>query len=108
MHDLGDALVHAGFADPVMEMERITLEYSSVDTIARDLKAVGGHNALGARPRGLTSPARWQRMRDKYEAHRRDGALPATYEVVYGHAWKAPPRRIADVRQVIDFQRSTP
>lgn len=103
MHDLGDALVHAGFADPVMEMERITLEYSSVDTLARDLKAVGGHNALGTRPRGLMGRARWQRVRDRYEANRRGGALPATYEVVYGHAWKVAPKRAADGRQVIDF-----
>ncbi len=104
MHDLGDALVHAGFADPVMEMERITIEYASVDAIARDLKATGAHNALAARPRGLTSRARWKRVAEKYEPYRRDGALPASYEVVYGHAWKATPKRVADGRQVIDFQ----
>ena len=104
MHDLGDALVHAGFADPVMEMEVITLEYAEVGDLARDLKATGAHNALPARTRGLTTPRRWTRMAERYEAQRRGGALPATYEIVYGHAWKTAPRRTADGRQVIDFQ----
>ena len=103
MHDLGDALVGAGFADPVMEMETLTLEYASVDAIARDLKAIGAHNALPGRPRGLSGRGRWKKMAERYEASRRDGALPATFEVVYGHAWKVAPRRAADGRQVVDF-----
>ena len=105
MHDLGDALVHAGLAEPVMEMEVITLEYASVESVARDLKAIGAGNALPGRSRGLSGRGRWQRMVDRYERERRNGALPATYEVVYGHAWKVAPRHIADGRQVIDFRR---
>lgn len=104
MHDLGDLLVHGGFADPVMEMELITLEYSTVEAVARDLKAIGAHNSLPDRPRGLCGRGRWQRVAQQYEAHRRNGVLPASYEVVYGHAWKAAPRRTGDGRQVIDFQ----
>ncbi len=104
MHDLGDALVHAGFADPVMEMEVITLEYSRVDDLARDLKASGAHNALADRAHGLTTPRRWKRMADRYESERRGDALPATFEIVYGHAWKTAPRRTADGRQVIGFR----
>ncbi|HXN15070.1 MAG TPA: malonyl-ACP O-methyltransferase BioC [Usitatibacter sp.] len=104
MHDLGDALGHAGFADPVMEMEMVTLEYSSVETMARDLKAIGAHNSLPGRRRGLSGRRRWQRVVEHYEAKRRAGALPATYEVIYGHAWKAAPRRTTeDGRQVIEF-----
>jgi malonyl-CoA O-methyltransferase len=103
MHDLGDALVHAGFADPVMEMDIITLEYATVEAIARDLKAIGAHNALPGRPRGLSGRGHWGRMVERYEAHRREGVLPATYEVIYGHAWKTAPKRSADGRQVIDF-----
>ncbi len=103
MHDLGDSLVHAGFADPVMEMETITVEYASVDSLARDLKGGGGHNALAARDRGLCGRERWRRMVERYERDRRGGALPATFEVIYGHAWKAAPRKTADGRQVIDF-----
>jgi malonyl-CoA O-methyltransferase len=104
MHDLGDSLVHAGFANPVMEMEVITLEYACVEAIARDLKAIGARNSLPGRPRGLAGRERWRRVIERYEAHRRNGILPATYEVIYGHAWKAPPRRAADGRQVIDFR----
>lgn len=108
MHDLGDALVHAGFADPVMEMERITVEYDSVIAIARDLKALGAVNSLPARARGLPGRRRWQRMTDAYERFRRGGVLPATWEVVYGHAWKVPPKRLADGRQVIGFSPRAP
>jgi malonyl-CoA O-methyltransferase len=104
MHDLGDALVHAGFADPVMEMEVITLEYACVEAVARDLKAIGARNALPGRPRGLSGRGRWRKTIERYELERRNGVLPATYEVVYGHAWKAAPRRTEDGRQVIDFQ----
>lgn len=103
MHDLGDALVTAGFADPVMDMETITLEYSTVEAVAQDLKAIGARNALPGRARGLSGRQLWRRMIADYETRRRDGALPATYEVVYGHAWKVAPKRTADGRQVIDF-----
>jgi len=103
MHDLGDGLVAAGFADPVMEMETITVEYASVEAVARDLKAIGAHNVLPGRPRGLSGRGRWKQMVERYEQMRRDGVLPATFEVVYGHAWKTPPRHIADGRQVMDF-----
>ncbi len=104
MHDLGDALVHAGFADPVMEMERITVEYANVAAIARELRGAGGSNSMPARRTGLVTPSGWKRMEERYEALRRDGALPASCEVVYGHAWKAAPRRVADGRQVVDFR----
>ena len=103
MHDLGDGLVHAGFADPVMEMEVITLEYSCVEAIARDLKAIGARNALPTRPRGLSGRGRWREVIAAYEKHRRGTVLPATYEVIYGHAWKTAPKRIDDGRQVIQF-----
>ena len=105
MHDLGDALVHAGFADPVMEMEMLTLEYGRLEALARDLKAVGARNALAARPRGLYGRSRWSRVEAAYEASRRGDALPASYEVIYGHAWKGAPRRISDGRQVIGVHR---
>jgi len=109
MHDLGDALVHAGFGDPVMEMETLTIEYTDVASIARDLRFTGGSNAMADRSRGLMAPSRWKRMVERYETLRHGGALPATCEVVYGHAWKTAPRKIADGRQVIGFHaRETP
>jgi malonyl-CoA O-methyltransferase len=104
MHDLGDALVHAGLAEPVMEMEVLTLEYASVEAVARDLKAIGAANAMPGRHRGLSGRGRWRRMVERYERERRGEVLPATYEVVYGHAWKTAPRKLADGRQVIDFR----
>ena len=104
MHDLGDGLVHAGLAQPVMEMEVITLEYSCVEKVMRDLKAIGARNALPGRPRGLAGRARFRKVIEGYERFRRNGALPASYEVIYGHAWKTAPKRTADGRQVIDFR----
>jgi len=87
MHDLGDALVRAGFAEPVLDVERYTLEYTEVAGLTDDLKAMGEINALSGRSRGLTGPRKFEAMRAAYEAHRRDGRLPATYEVVFGQAW---------------------
>ena len=101
MHDLGDALVHAGLAEPVVDMEMITLEYSRVELLLRDLKAIGARNALPGRPRGLSGRGRFRDMIERYERHRRGGVLPATYEVIYGHAWKPAPRVSADGRPVI-------
>jgi malonyl-CoA O-methyltransferase len=92
MHDIGDALVHAGFADPVMDVENYTLTYAEVRGVMRDLKALGAHNALATRPRGLMGRHRFEAFRAAYEALAQDGRIPATYEVVYGHAW-APATR---------------
>ena len=95
MHDLGDALVRSGLAEPVMDVERFTLTYPEVRDLMRDLKTIGAHNANAGRPRGLTGKGTLARMTAAYEAFRQDGRLPATYEVVYGQAWcpVAPPRR---------------
>lgn len=87
MHDIGDMLVEAGFADPVMDQEVITLTYADLKMMLRELKGIGAHNVMPDRPAGLMGRQRWQRMLDAYEAFRKDDRLPATYEVVYGHAW---------------------
>jgi len=87
MHDLGDALVRAGLAEPVLDVERVTLTYAGVRDLMRDLKDIGAHNANAGRPRGLTGKGTLARMTAAYETFRRDGRLPATYEVVYGQAW---------------------
>ena len=94
MHDLGDALLRSGFAEPVMDVERYTLTYRTAGELMRDLKAVGAHNANAGRARGLTGKGSLARMSAAYEESRRDGRLPATYEVVYGQAWcPREPRR---------------
>jgi malonyl-CoA O-methyltransferase len=106
MHDLGDMLVHSGFAEPVMDMEKLTLTYADAMTMMRELKAIGAHNATLGRPRGLTGRVRWRKMLDALEAFRREGRLPATFEVVYGHAWKPEPRVTADGRAIVRFERT--
>jgi malonyl-CoA O-methyltransferase len=88
MHDVGDALLQAGFRDPVMDMETITLTYADVRGLLRDLKGIGANNATYGRNHGLTSKVRLQAFLQAYEYFRaEDGLYPATYEVVYGHAW---------------------
>jgi malonyl-CoA O-methyltransferase len=103
MHDVGDALVACGFAVPVMDVETITLTYERVEDLARDLKASGQTCAAGDRSRALTGRGTWQRMLAAYESGRRNGRLPATIEVVYGHAWKGEPRVAADGRQIVKW-----
>ena len=104
MHDIGDMLVHSGFADPVMDMEVFTLTYADVRELMRDLKAIGAHNVTHGRPIGLSGKARLQAMARNYEAFRREGRLPATFEVVYGHAWKPQPRISPTGRPVIEIK----
>jgi malonyl-CoA O-methyltransferase len=88
MHDIGDALVRAGFSAPVLDVERFTLTYDDVKSVMRDLKSIGAHNATDGRARGLLGRGFLQKIEASYEQFRRDGKLPATFEVVYGHAWR--------------------
>jgi malonyl-CoA O-methyltransferase len=105
MHDLGDALVAAGFADPVLDVDVLTVTYSRLEDLFRDLRATGQRNAHDRRRRSLGGRGRWARMRAAYAALARDGRVPATFEIVYGHAWKAPPRKLADGRAIIRVDR---
>ena len=104
MHDIGDLLLQAGFADPVIDMETFTLTYADVRALMHDLKAIGAHNASTDRSPAL-SGRRWlAALTRNYETLRRDGRLPATFEVVYGHAWKPLPRVGPGGRPVIDIR----
>ncbi len=106
MHDVGDMLVAAGFADPVMEMETLTLTYEDARAVMQDLKSIGAHNATAGRASGMMGKTAWQRVIANYETLRRNGKLPATFEIVYGHAWKVAPRIADDGRSIIrtDFK----
>lgn len=95
MHDIGDALVRAGFSAPVLDVERFVLTYDDVLALMRDLKAIGAHNATQGRRRGLEGKGFLQGLTGRYERFREQGKLPATYEVIYGHAWKAEEKTIA-------------
>ncbi|MFA6921322.1 MAG: malonyl-ACP O-methyltransferase BioC [Gallionella sp.] len=101
MHDIGDMLVQAGFSEPVMDMEYLTLTYDDVRGVLQDLKTIGASNATAGRNQGLTGKNAWARLLENYEKLRRDGKLPATYEVVYGHAWRAAPRVTRDGAAII-------
>ena len=92
MHDLGDMLVHAGFADPVMDQEVLTLTWATPDALLAELRGLGA-NAHPARFAGLRTP-RWRRgLVQRLESLRGpDGRLRLDFELVYGHAFRPPPR----------------
>ena len=101
MHDIGDTLVSAGFGDPVMETEYLTVSYDDVMTLMRDLKGIGASNSAVLRARGMLGRRALTALRAAYETERNaSGKLPATYEVIYGHAWAVEGRR----RQPSDVQ----
>lgn len=99
MHDIGDALLVGGFRDPVLEREDFLLTYADAGTLMRELRAIGATNADAQRTRALTGKTHLQNVYAAYEEFRRDGVLPATYEVVYAHAiapQPGQPRRTPD------------
>lgn len=94
MHDYGDMLMQVQFADPVMDMERIVMTYPDVTRLMRDLKAIGANNAGSNRPANLTGRGQLDALQAAYANYRdADGRLPATYEIIYGHAWGAQQRQ---------------
>lgn len=104
MHDIGDMLVHAGFSAPVMDMEYITLTYQDLMSLLRELKGMGAHNVTQGRRHGMMGKSEWQVLQKNYEQFRREGRLPATFEVVYGHAWvNQKQTKMADGSQIIQM-----
>jgi len=91
-HALGSALLHAPLAEPVLDVDRIVEGHADVMSLMRELKAMGAHNVTNGRARGLTGRRRLAAMTEAYEALRRDGKLPATYEVIHASAWGAARR----------------
>jgi malonyl-CoA O-methyltransferase len=96
--EVGNALLAAGFRDPVLDSDRFTLTYADATTLMRELRAIGATNASVSRSRQLTGKEHYRRVLEAYEPFRREGNLPATYEVIYAHGF-APdggqPRRDA-------------
>ena len=91
MHNVGDALVQAGFREPVMDVECLTVTYADISGLVRDLRGIGATNVLLGRRRGLTTPRLWQAMLAELENARNDaGRLEFTVEVVTGQAWTGP------------------
>jgi len=93
---LGMALMQAQLSEPVLDVDRIVTGYPDAMTLMRELKAIGAHNVTAGRARGLTGRRRFAAMVSAYEALRRDGALPATWEVIHASAWGAQSREPHD------------
>lgn len=92
MHDWGDALVRAGYAEPVMDTERLTVTYPSAQALWDELRQAGAANATFGRRRGLLTSAALQKVSDALDARRVDGRLAISVEVVFGHAWRTTTR----------------
>ena len=98
------ALRPAGLAALLLCMQlALPASAASLDDLLNALRTSGSTNASTSRPRGLVGKGHWQHLRSHYEKLRKNDRLPVTVEVVYGHAWKVPPKKIADGRSVIRF-----
>ncbi|MBT6193407.1 MAG: malonyl-ACP O-methyltransferase BioC [Proteobacteria bacterium] len=87
IHDVGNLLSSSGFSDPVLEADRITVEYDDLRSLMRDLKGIGASNVSQQRSRGLLGKHKLVKLEKEYELFRHKDKLPATYEVIIGHAW---------------------
>jgi malonyl-CoA O-methyltransferase len=107
LHDIGDALVAAGFAEPVMDVERLAVTWTDPARMLAELRGLGG-DARGTRPRGLATPRRLERALAGVAAHLRgadpDAPLTVGFELVYGHAWCGPRKRLPDGYAPIEFR----
>jgi len=89
MHDLGDSLLASGFAEPVMDMDMMTLTYDDAMTVMTDLKKIGANTPVNRNMKGLLTPGKLQKVIAQYEMFRQNDCLPASFEILYGHAWKS-------------------
>ena len=100
MHDIGDMLVAAGFADPVVDMEMLTLTYATARVLLADQRQLGVRDGL----LGSMGWRQWRRVFAAYEQQRCEERLPVSFEIIYGLAWKPPPAKSADGRAIIRFE----
>ncbi len=106
MHDFGDMLVNCGLSTPVMDMEKLTLTYESVDKLLADVRALGG-NPLLTRRQGLLGKHAYRRLCVELEKMRnQDGRIPLTFEVIYGHAFKPVPQKLASGETIVHMNFS--
>lgn len=101
MHDIGDLVLKAGFADPVMDQERLRLTWTSPERLLADLRALGG-NLAPARFTGLRGRAWHRQLLAELDTLRdAEGRLVLTLELVFGHAFKAAPRLAVAAETVV-------
>jgi len=99
MHDLGDMLLAAGFADPVMDMEIIRITYAGPRDLLRDQRHLGVRDGLF----GSLPWRDWRRVFRSFSGQRIDGRLTASFEIIYGHAWKPESKVADDGRAIVRF-----
>jgi malonyl-CoA O-methyltransferase len=92
MHDVGDALLAAGLSDPVLDVDPLTVTFTSPERLYADLSACGARNSLAGRRGSLTGTGRWRRHETLLRQGTGDGQLAVELELVYGHAWGSGPR----------------
>jgi malonyl-CoA O-methyltransferase len=93
MHDIGDGLVRAGLADPVLDVDRLGVSYENTDKLFADLTRSGGRNTHVDRGPGLVGKAKFRAMTEALTATRPDGKILLDLELVYGHCWGSGPRK---------------
>lgn len=91
MHDVGDTLIGSGFRDPVLDVDRLQLQYHDVSRLFSDLRRTAAGNSLRDRDRGLTGKDRFRAFRERIAGTAAEQAITLTLEVVYGHAWGGGP-----------------
>ena len=106
MHDWGDMLVQTGFAEPVMDMERITLTYETPERLLQELRELGRnfHPARFAALRGRAWKARLLHALQQHLPRQADGRLTLTFEIIYGHALKAQPKVKVSAMSAVSVQ----
>ena len=92
MHDIGDGLVRSGLRDPVLDVDRLTVTYESVDKLFADLTRVGARNVLTDRSPGMVGKKKFSAMADALAGSGTDGKIVLDLELVYGHCWGSGPK----------------
>ncbi len=102
MREIGDSLLQAGFIDPVTDMEIITMTYANVRQLMRDIKQIGATNSQHDRQKGLMGKNKLTLFEQAYEQFKTtDGLYPASWEIIYGHAWVGEGIKLDDFEKVI-------
>ncbi|WP_205972402.1 methyltransferase domain-containing protein [Paraburkholderia sp. Tr-20389] len=105
MHDLGDMLVESGFEIPVMDQETLTITYKSPESLLADVRRWGAYPFRREALPGVASRRMHKALLAALEARRRDdGTIPLTFEVIYGHAWKAVPRMTPEGHGIVRIE----
>jgi len=105
MHDVADALMRVGLMSPILNMENITLTYNDCRQLMKELKYIGARNINNGRRKTLTGKKRLEKVFQRYESYRVNGVLPATYEVIYGHAWQSAAIKKEQAITLDDFKK---